>query len=41
MGNDRTNELRISPHVADLDRTDIGILRLLQNNARLCEGDRG
>jgi DNA-binding Lrp family transcriptional regulator len=35
MRDDRTNGLRILPQIADLDRTDVGILRLLQNNARL------
>jgi DNA-binding Lrp family transcriptional regulator len=35
MTTDRTNELRELRPVADLDRTDIGILALLQNNARL------
>jgi DNA-binding Lrp family transcriptional regulator len=35
MSDDRTNELRTTPQGADLDRTDVGILRLLQNNARL------
>jgi DNA-binding Lrp family transcriptional regulator len=31
----RTNDLREKPQNYDLDRTDVGILRLLQNNARL------
>jgi DNA-binding Lrp family transcriptional regulator len=35
MSDGRTNGLRIFPPVSDLDRTDVGILRLLQNNARL------
>ena len=32
---DRTNGLREIAQIPDLDRTDVGILRLLQNNARL------
>ena len=35
MGDNRTNSLRISDENAVLDRTDVAILRLLQNNARL------
>jgi DNA-binding Lrp family transcriptional regulator len=35
MSKDRTNGLRDLASEADLDRTDVGILRLLQNNARL------
>lgn len=35
MSDDRTNDLQGTGAHADLDRTDIGILRLLQNNARL------
>ncbi len=35
MSDDRTNDFRDTDNRADLDRTDFGILRLLQNNARL------
>src|SRR5262245_21936697 len=35
MDTDRTKDLRSSEPRAELDRMDIGILRLLQNNARL------
>ena len=35
MNDDRTNGLRDIDPIPDLDRTDVGILRLLQNNARL------
>ena len=35
MNDYRTNELRDIGQIPDLDRTDVGILRLLQNNARL------
>jgi DNA-binding Lrp family transcriptional regulator len=35
MNDDRTNGFRQADPSADLDRIDIGILRLLQNNARL------
>jgi DNA-binding Lrp family transcriptional regulator len=35
MDNDRTNKSREFTQIPDLDRTDAGILRLLQNNARL------
>ena len=35
MSDDRTNVLRDIDQIPDLDRTDVGILRLLQNNARL------
>lgn len=35
MNGDRTNDFRQTGFSTDLDRTDVGILRLLQNNARL------
>ena len=35
MNKDRTNGLWDIAQIPDLDRTDVGILRLLQNNARL------
>jgi DNA-binding Lrp family transcriptional regulator len=35
MNKARANRLREIDQVPDLDRTDVGILRLLQNNARL------
>ena len=35
MNKDLTNELRDIDQIPDLDRIDVGILRLLQNNARL------
>jgi len=35
MNDDRTNGFRQADPSADIDRIDIGILRLLQNNARL------
>lgn len=35
MDDDRTNDFRETSPDTDLDRIDVGILRLLQNNARL------
>lgn len=35
MSDDRTNEFRENDQAASLDRIDVGILGLLQNNARL------